>query len=210
MNMPQGRHIAGKKMSKAAMSEFGPGKHDYIFCPNGEAVYYKKSWHHASDFFLRMPEAAQDKGVSFKLCPSHEMEKNKQFEGQVVIKNIPAQVREELVRLIEHMGEHAMRRDVLDRVLGMRWAKDQLTVTTSENQLAQKIGRKIKETFKKHIAEHISRPKGGDSDVVSVQIAFTPHLSPKPRGLATGSSKSVLSTGFNTPWKGAGFIKKQK
>ena len=39
---------------------------------------------------------------------------------------------------------------------------------------------------------------------------FIPHLSSKPHGLSTGSSKSVLSTGFNTPWKGAGFIVKIK
>ena len=172
MNMPQGRHIAGKKMSKAAMTEFGPGKHDYVFCPKGEAVYYKKSWHHASDFFLRMPEAAEDKDVSFQLCPAHEMEKNKQFEGQVVIKNIPAHVREELVRLIENMGEHAMRMDVLHRVFAIKGTKNELTVTTSENQLAQKIGRKIRQTFKKHTEEIISRPKGGDSDTVYVQILF--------------------------------------
>jgi len=62
--------------------------------------------------------------------------------------------------------------DVLDRIFAMKWTGDNLHVITSENQLAQKIGRKIKETFKKHIAEHIVRPKGGDSDVVSVRINF--------------------------------------
>ena len=170
--MPQGRHIAGKKISKAAMTEFGPGKHDYIFCPKGEAVYYKKSWHHASDFFLRMPEAAQDKDVSFKLCPAHEMEQKKQFEGQITIKNVPAEFRKDLVRLIEHMGEQAMRMDVLHRVFAIKGTQIELTVTTSENQLAQKIGRKIRQTFKKHTEEIISRPKGGDSDTVYVQILF--------------------------------------
>ena len=164
------------------MSEFAKGKGDYIFCPHGEAVYYKKSWHHIEKFFLNPPDSkrfltavaipARDKDVSFRLCPAHEMEKNKQYEGEIVIRDIPDVMRRDVSGLVERMGEHAMRRDVLDRVLGMRWAKNQLTVTTSENQLAQKIGRKIKETFKKHIAEHISRPKGGDSDVVLVQIAF--------------------------------------
>lgn len=154
------------------MSEFAKGKGDYIFCPRGEAVYYEKSWHHVEKFFLNFPDSERDKDVSFQLCPAHEMEKNKQYEGEVIIRDVPDAMRMDLNGLVERMGEHAMRRDVLDRVLGMRWAKNQLTVTTSENQLAQKIGRKIKETFKKHIAEHILRPRGGDSDIVSVQIAF--------------------------------------
>ena len=154
------------------MQEFGKSKGEFIFCLHGEAVYYKKSWHHISDFFLRMPEAAEDKDVSFKLCPAHEMEKKKQFEGQITIKNIPAEFHKDLVRLIEHMGEQAMAMDILHRVFAIKGTKNELTVTTSENQLAQKIGRKIKQTFKKHIAEHISRPRGGDSDVVYMQISF--------------------------------------
>ena len=171
--MPQGKHIAGKKISRHETSEFGKAMGDYVFCPQGEAVYYKKSWHHASDFFTRMPDMKQDKNVSFKLCPAHEMEKNKQYEGEVVIKSVPVEVRDELVSLIEHMGEHAMRADVLDRVFGMKWTRDQLIVTTSENQLAQKIGRKIKQTFKKHTVETVAHPKGGVTDVISVQIVFT-------------------------------------
>lgn len=171
--MPQGRHIAGAKISQHGTKEFDKGKGDYIFCPKGEAVYYKKSWHHIAKFFLNPPDSKRDKDVLFQLCPAHEMEKNKQFEGEVVIRDVPDMFRQDLFGLIEGMGEHAMRRDVLDRVFAMRWAKNQLTVTTSENQLAKKIGHKIKETFKKHIAEHVIRPKGGDSDFVSVQILFT-------------------------------------
>ena len=144
------------------MAEFGVGMSEYIFCPKGEAVYYKKSWHHASDFFIKMPDTKEDKNVVFKLCPAHEMEKNKQYEGEVMMRDIPAHIKGELTRLIENMGERAMRIDVLDRIFAMKWTGDNLRVITSENQLAQKIGRKIKETFKKHIAEHIVRPKGGD------------------------------------------------
>lgn len=171
-NIPQGRHIAGKKISGHGMQEFAKGKHDYIFCPQGEAVYYKKSWHHIAKFFTNPPDSKRDKDVSFQLCPAHEMEKNKQYEGEVIVCDVPDMFRDDLWRLVEGIGEKAMRKDVLDRVFAVKWVKNQLTATTSENQLAQKIGRKIKETFKKHIAEHIVRPKGGDSDFVSVQIFF--------------------------------------
>lgn len=168
----QGRHIAGKKIGKHTREEFGPGRGEFIFCPHGEAVYYKKSWHHIAKFFTSAPFSKQDKNVSFKLCPVHEMIKNKQHEGEITIQHIPAAVKSDLTHLITHMGEQAMRIDVLDRVLEMKWTKDQMVVTTSENQLAQKIGRKIVASFKKYTVKTISRPKGGDSDMVFVDISF--------------------------------------
>ncbi len=169
-NMPQGKHIAGKKISKHAAEEF-KGKRDYIFCPKGEAVYYKKSWHHVAKFFVSPPDK-REKDVVFELCPAHQMEKNKQYEGEVVIRDVPEMFKKDLWGLVEGMGEAAMRKDVLHRIFTMKWMKGQLTVTTSENQLASRIGGKIKDTFKKHIAEHVIFPKGGDSDFVSVQVAF--------------------------------------
>ncbi|MDP3778776.1 MAG: hypothetical protein Q8R30_01850 [bacterium] len=174
-NMPQGKHIAGKKISKHATEEF-KGKSDYVFCPKGEAVYYRKSWHHIAKFFTNPPDSKRDKDVVFELCPAHDMEKKKQYEGEVIVRDVPDMFRDDLWGLVEGMGERAMRKDVLDRIFIMKWAKNQLTVTTSENQLAQKIGRKIKETFKKHIAEYMMRPKGGESDFVSVQVAFIKKL----------------------------------
>lgn len=168
----QGRHIAGKKIGKRAMQEFGPGRGEFIFCPHGEAVYYKKSWHHIAKFFTNTPDSKRDKDISFQLCPAHEMEKNKQFEGEIVIRAVPDMFKQDLTSLIERMGEHAMRKDVLDRIFTVTWIKDQLTVTTSENQLAQKIGNKIIASFKKHAVKVISRPKGGDSDMVFVDISF--------------------------------------
>lgn len=159
------------------MAEFGPGKREFIFCPHGEAVYFKKSWHHIAKF-LRSYETRSHKpyetwsrkDVKFRLCPAHEMMKNKQYEGEVIIKNVPAKFRRELLNLIENMDERAMRKDVLDRVLGIKMAGNRLLTTTSENQLAQRIASKIGEVFKKQVAMKISRAKGGD--IVRIEIDF--------------------------------------
>lgn len=164
------RYASGEQKSRHAMEEFGPGKRGFIFCPRGEAVYYKKSWHHMGEFFNNPPNLKGDENIRFKLCPAHEMEKNKQYEGEVVIKNIPAKFRKELINLIENMGEHAIRRDVLDRVLELRSKKQELRITTSENQLAQKIAQKISEVFKKKVNIKISRMKEGD--MLCVHVVF--------------------------------------
>jgi len=165
------KYAAGEKHSRHAAEEFGPGKHEFVFCPRGEAVYYKKSWHHASDFFTATKLSFVDKkGVKFKLCPIHEMIKNKQYEGEIVIKNIPVKFKSELVRLIENMGETATRIDVLDRILDLRFKNKDLRITTSENQLAWKIARKVTEVFKKKAQAKISRAKEGD--LVRINVLF--------------------------------------
>ncbi|QQG44927.1 MAG: hypothetical protein HYW89_02870 [Candidatus Sungiibacteriota bacterium] len=98
------------------------------------------------------------------------MIKNKQYEGEVVVKNVPPNFRKELLNLIENMGERAMRRDVLDRVLDLRFKDKDLRITTSENQLAQKIALKIQEVFKNKIEKKIRRGKEGG--VSSVLVDF--------------------------------------
>lgn len=163
------QYAGGEQKSRHAMQEFGPGKKEFIFCPHGEAVYYRKSWHHTEKFF-RNPPSLQGKDMRFKLCPAHQMIKNKQYEGEIVIKNIPAKFRRELLNFVENFGERAMRRDVLDRLLELRMTNDKLRITTSENQLAQKLAQKISEAFKKKVVFKISRAQ--KSDVVRIRIDF--------------------------------------
>jgi hypothetical protein len=168
------KSYAGPQLSRHAMQEFGPGKAGFIFCPHGEAVYYKKSWHHTEKFFLNPPKLT-GKGIKFKLCPAHEMLKNKQYEGEVIIKNVPAKFRQELLNLIKNMGERAMRQDILERVLELKTKNSELKVTTSENQLAQKIGRKVKEVFRGRAKTKILRSKEGDTMKLVVDFDRFPH-----------------------------------
>lgn len=163
------KYVAGEQRSRHSMQEFGPGKREFIFCPHGEAVYYKKSWHHAEKFFKNPPNLSK-KGVHFKLCPAHEMIKNKQYEGEILIENIPEKFKKEFLRLVENMGERAMRKDVLDRVLEVRSKNQEIRITTSENQLAQRIGRKIGEVFRKKMSVKAFRQEGGD--VIRVRVDF--------------------------------------
>ncbi|MBI3273875.1 MAG: hypothetical protein HYZ69_01905 [Candidatus Colwellbacteria bacterium] len=165
------KFAAGEKKSRHAMEEFGPGKGEFILCPKDDAVYYKKSWHHASDFFLRAPSAKKEKRIRFKLCPAHEMMRRGQHEGEIIFRNVPKQFFEELRRLVENMGEQAYRMDVTTRILSLDARDQTLRVTVSENQLAQKIMRKIKRTFRTYIQEtEITRGKEGDSVRITVNF----------------------------------------
>lgn len=161
------RGLHREQKSRRAMQEFGPGKREYIICPDGGEAYFHKSWHHSLVDFKHF---STEKKVTFKLCPFHQMVRNKQYEGEIVVENVPPKNRFELVRMIERGGEHGYRSDPMDRVIKIESKGGTIRVETSENQLAQKIANKIRDRFK-NTSREVRRGKR-NSDIVSIKIIF--------------------------------------
>lgn len=157
----------GDRKSRKATEEFGPGRKDFILCPAGGEAYFQKSWHASISESSHLKES---KRIQYRLCPFHQMVKNKQFEGEIVIEKVPDKNHDELVRLIERSGEHAQRSDPMDRIIRIETKKDVIRVETSENQMAQKIANKIRSRFSK-TKRTVSRGKE-NSDVVRIRILF--------------------------------------
>jgi len=131
---------------KKEEAEFGPGKKDIIICPECGCVYYFKSWHHRLEDY---PHLKEDKNVNFSLCPACQMIKEGKFEGEILIENCPKEIEKELIALVKNMGEKAFEKDPQDRVISIKkLKKGKIQVLTTENVLAIKIAKKIKETFK--------------------------------------------------------------
>ncbi|MCL5004841.1 MAG: hypothetical protein M1170_02785 [Patescibacteria group bacterium] len=147
--------------------ELPKGKLGLVFCGDCNAVYYKKSWHNNLRDYKNFRE---DLPVKFSVCPACAMIKNKQFEGEIIISNIPANIEESLIHLIETFGRRAEQNDGQHRVIAVKKIKSGLIVTTTENQLAVKIAKKIKDTFKKVEMKISYSPK--PSDVVYVKMGF--------------------------------------
>lgn len=156
-----------QQRSRRDEREFGPGLAEYIICPEGGEAYFHKSWHHSLADFKHL---SVNKKVVFKPCPFHQMVKNRQYEGEVVVYGVPVKYRSELIRLVEHSGEYAFRRDPMDRIIKIEAKGNQVRVETSENQLAQKIANKIRDRFKNTTRE-VRRGKR-TSDTVSIRVIF--------------------------------------
>ncbi|MEK7555588.1 MAG: NMD3-related protein [Patescibacteria group bacterium] len=148
--------------------EMPKGKLGLVLCKECNAAYYKKSWHHNLRHFKELRE---DLRVSFVVCPACNMIKNKQFEGQIEIINIPLKISEELINLIKSFCRRAYERDPMDRLIGIKNTKGGLEATTTENQLAVKLAKKIKQTFKKVDMKISYSPT--PSDVVYVKLEFS-------------------------------------
>ncbi len=143
--------------SKKEESEFGKGKKDILICKKCNAVYYYKSWHHRLDDY---PYLSEKKNLKFVLCPACQMIKDKKYEGELIIENISQKARKEIINTVKNMGEEAFRRDPQDRIISIKEVNGnskKIRILTTENQLAVRIGKKIKRTFKGRISVKYSK-----------------------------------------------------
>lgn len=147
--------------------EIPKAKLGLIICKECEAVYYKKSWHRNLRNYKNLRENLP---IKFSLCPACEMIKNRQFEGEIIIKNIPIKIKSDLINLAKIFSKRALERDPMDRLIAVKEVKGDLTITTTENQLAVKLAKKIKETFKKAELKITYSP--APSDVVYIKLTF--------------------------------------
>ena len=147
--------------------EFPRGAKELRMCPECGAVYFRKSWKHNLRNYKNF---TKDKRLDFVLCPACRMIKNRQFEGRLEILNVPDKNLGELKKLISAFCDTAYRIDPMNRLISMKGDARKLIVAVTENQLAQKLARKIKDAFNK-VKIKISHSKE-PSDVVYIKIDF--------------------------------------
>lgn len=147
--------------------EIPKAKLGLVICEKCEAVYYKKSWHHNLRNYKNLKENLP---VNFSLCPACQMIKNRQFEGEIIIENTPVKIKSDLISLVKTFSKRAFERDPMDRLIDTKETKEGLRITTTENQLAVKLAKKIKETFKKAELKIAYSP--APSDVVYIRLTF--------------------------------------
>ena len=156
-------------LSRTEEHEIPKGKSGLVFCKDCSAVYYKKSWHHNLRNYKNLNENLP---VKFSLCAACKMIKNKQFEGEITIKNIPSGIFNELEHLITVFSRRAYERDAMDRLIAVKKNKNEMVITVTENQLAVKIAKKIKDTFKK-----VYPVRNKISNGVEMKISYSPQPS---------------------------------
>lgn len=150
--------------------EFSKGKSGIVICKVCNASYFKKSWHHN---LANYGGEKEDTEIEFVLCPTCKMISNNQFEGEIILKNIPEKIIEELKNLIHNSGKQAYDHDPMDRVISVEdYDNNGLRIIVSENQTANKITQKIKDTFENLIKDSKVSFSSEPSDVFYSKIEF--------------------------------------
>lgn len=157
-----------QKISRHEVEEFGPGKKDLIFCPKGDAIYYYKSWHHNLKDYKFLKE---NKNVRFALCPFHQMEKNRVWEGEIRIKNLSEEKLGQVLALAKNFAHRAYLKDPMHRIIKIKKEKDNLYIFISENQLTERLAKKISESFKNlFLKPKIHRGKDSDPFLITLEV----------------------------------------
>ncbi len=162
--------------SQHEFEEFGKGKTGLIVCEKCQAAYYKKHWHHklatlnAPEIRGLSTEKKKTAAVNFVLCPACQMIKNRQYEGEIILRNVPPRLKDELIGFINGFGRRAYFRDPLDRVIDIKEKGNDLVVTTTENEMASKLANKIKNHFGKVKAKTVYGK--APSDLVRIVIEW--------------------------------------
>lgn len=129
-------------------NEYGKAGKGVIVCEVCHDVFFKKGWHKPGSKPLTKTKLSGT-GVHFALCPACKMKKGNLYGGKLTIKNIPLETREELFNLISGFGRRALERNPQDRIMDIKIQGGNFFVTTNNDELAAKLGRKINDTFHK-------------------------------------------------------------
>ena len=95
---------------------------------------------------LAKPSAAGWKSLERKKGRGEEAHEDE--VGELIIPSLPIRMRADVIRTIEHVGQEAERRDPKHRILSIRSHRAGVRVTTSENQLVVRIGKKLRDACK--------------------------------------------------------------
>ncbi len=137
-----------RQRSKKDEQEFGLAKKEFIICPDCESVFFDKAWHHSLEEDVK--HLTDKKNIKFKICPVCRMEKDKTFEGELVITLSKEKLAEknEIINVVKNSDKQAQAHDPMDKILWIEYKGSEIRVLTSENQLAVRIGKKLESAFK--------------------------------------------------------------
>lgn len=139
-----------------------------VLCEDCGAAHFKKRWYHG----IEKISVNEDKGpsVKFEMCPACRMIKNKQYEGRITVKNLPERFASRLEEVTREFSNRAFERDPMDRLIEIKKDGDNWVITTTENEMANKLAHKIKGSFSG--AKSRTHFAGDPSDVAEVVIDF--------------------------------------
>lgn len=150
-------------------AEFKLGQKGVLVCGECDSYYFKKGWHAGAGKFLNKREN-RELSSRKTLCPADLMIKHRVWEGKVIIQNPPKEKLSQLKNLIRNFGKDSQTKDTLDRIIGVEEGKSSLFVTTTENQMAHKLAKKIRDAFKKISLKIYYQKAPGDAEVAVVKF----------------------------------------
>lgn len=161
---------APQRDREAKNEDYNRERKGIIECPTCHNVHFKKKWYASLNDLKQHVKNKELKIEHSAPCPACTMIREHLFEGEIMIENFPATVERELVNLIRNYGERATEHDPQDRIIQIEEIPTGYRVTTTENQLAHRLAKKIKDVFNT-VEIHFSHSKE-PFEVSRVRVTF--------------------------------------
>ncbi len=145
----RGPKIAKKKAINSETDPYmlkkGLGTAGISVCKKCGAAYHEKRWIHPSEIPQSVLAEREKKMV---LCPACQKIRDRFAEGYVRIEGeFLKDHKEEIINLIKNKEEHAMHFNPLDRIIEIKERKEGVEVTTTTENLAQRIGQILEKSY---------------------------------------------------------------
>lgn len=136
--------------------QFDPG--EVAVCTECHALYQRRHWFFDEELYFHQSAQPETRHV---LCPACRKIHDRYAEGQVILHASPflTMHKDEVLRLVRNEEDRAKGTNPLERIIEINESADGVTVTTTDEKLAQRIGRAVKSAYQGHTTYRWSDPK---------------------------------------------------
>jgi len=127
-------------------------------CTECHALYQRRHWFFDADAYLRETMQPTTRMV---LCPACQKIRDRYAEGRVTLQPSAFLTahKDEILRLIHNEEDRAKGNNPLGRIVEISESDSAIVVTTTNEKLAQRIGRTLKSTYQGHTTYQWSESK---------------------------------------------------
>jgi NMD protein affecting ribosome stability and mRNA decay len=129
-------------------------------CTKCGAVFYDKKWYAKEELAGHLAKRKELKGGNFErwfkealkeakrvVCEADKQHKDFS-EGVVILENLNPKIKQEVLNLVKNINQEGRKNDVEDKIVAIEDHGNKITIYTSENQLAHRIGKQVASAFK--------------------------------------------------------------
>lgn len=166
---------------EAQHEQFGRQPKELVLCPSCQNVKFQKHWHSKKEGSGFENFRSQKGLLKRERCPACSMIANHTFEGELFLQGFPDKYRTELLNLIAAFGRRAEERDPQDRIIAVENAASGLRVTTTEDETAVKLARKIEDAYKTVDLSISYSSEPNEVSRVHLEYLTRPEMQPKKK-----------------------------
>jgi NMD protein affecting ribosome stability and mRNA decay len=155
-NIHERRNLAEFDSHDPYAPKIDPG--EVAVCTTCHAIFHRRHWFFDPEVYFHESQQPETQKIE---CPACHKIRDRFAEGRVTLQpsSFLTAHREEILHLIYNEEERAKGINPLERIVEMIESDDGMVITTTNEKLAQRIGRTLKSTFQGQTTYHWSDPK---------------------------------------------------